>query len=64
MSHLPYLRCNVAWLDEEIVRRVWMQLAGPFELDHRVDNDVGNMDVLWFEFTCDRFGEDPLGGFG
>jgi hypothetical protein len=19
------------------------------------------MDALWFEFTCDRFGEDPLG---
>src|SRR3981189_2604745 len=64
MSHVPYLRCNVARLDEEIVGRVWMHLAGPFEVDHRVDNDVGNMDALWSEFTCDRFGEDPLGGFG
>jgi hypothetical protein len=48
----------------KIVRHVWMQLAGPFEVDHCVDNDVGNMDALWSEFTCDRFGEDPLGGFG
>src|ERR1700716_1079245 len=48
----------------KIVRHVWMQLAGPFEVDHCVDNDVGNMDALWSEFTCDRLGEDPLGGFG
>ena len=47
MSHVPYPGCNVARLDEEIVKRVWMQLAGPFEVDHRVDNDVGNMDALW-----------------
>jgi hypothetical protein len=64
MSHVPYPGCNVARLDEEIVKRVWMQLAGPFEVDHRVDNDVGNMDALWSEFTGDRFGEDSLGGFG
>jgi hypothetical protein len=64
MSHVPHLRCNVARLDEEIVGRVWPHLAGPFEVDHRVDNDVGNMDPLWSEFMCNRLGEDPLGGFG
>jgi len=47
MGYVPYLRCNVARLDEEIVGRVWPHLAGPFEVDHRVDNDVGNMDALW-----------------
>ena len=59
MSHVPYLRCNVARLDEEIVGRVWPHLAGPFEVDHRVDDDVGNMDALWSELTRDRFGEHP-----
>src|SRR3979411_3206561 len=63
MGYVPYLRCNVARLDEEIVGRVWPHLAGPFEVDHPVDDDVGNMDALWSELTRDRFGEPPLGGF-
>ena len=59
MGYVPYLRCDVAPLDEEIVGRVWPHLAGPFEIDHRVDDDVGNMDALWSELTRDRFGEHP-----
>src|SRR4030088_3312540 len=63
MGYVPNLRCNVARLDEEIVGRVWAHLAGPFEVDHRVADDVGNMDALWSELTRDRFREHPLDGF-
>src|SRR5665213_2729511 len=55
--------CDRSGRDEEIVRRVGHALALPRHVDHRVDDEIGNVDALWPQVARERFRKDALRGF-
>src|SRR5579863_10589099 len=51
-------------LDEEAVGPILEALARPRHVDHRVDDDIGDMHALRSHVACDRLGQDALRRLG
>ena len=43
-------------LDKEIVGCIGTASARPLEVNHRVDQDIGDVDPFWPQIPCDRLG--------
>src|SRR5258708_7884866 len=63
MRDVPDLLGDRCRFDEERVRPVGPPLARPGEVDHRINQHVGDMDAFGPELAPDRLGEDALRGF-
>jgi hypothetical protein len=51
-------------LDEEFIRRLAQTLAHPGNIDHGVDQDIGDMDTARPEIARDRFRQNTLSRLG
>ena len=64
MNHVPNLVGDRGRLDEEwVIRRLGSHRPGPFQVDNRVDHNVGDMNAFRSQFY-DGFGEYPLRRLG
>jgi hypothetical protein len=64
VSHVPHLIGDVRGLNEEVVGCIGATSARPFEIDHRIDQDISDVDPFGAHFPRDRLGEDPLRRLG
>src|ERR1700741_2579182 len=64
MREMPGFVRNRGRLYEEIVRLALEALAGPREVDHGIDHEIGHVNALRADLTGDRFGENALRGLG
>jgi hypothetical protein len=56
MHEVPDLLGDRRRFDEELIRRVGPPLARPGEVDHRIDQHIGDMDALGPDLARDRLG--------
>src|SRR5258705_9381202 len=61
MGEMPDLVGDIRGLDEEVVRLVRTERAGPFQVDHGIDDEIGDMNAFWTELARHRLRQDPLG---
>src|SRR4029077_12868412 len=64
LREVPRLFGDGGRLDEELVRLVLETLAGPGDVDHGVNNDVGDVNALWPELPRHRLGQNALRSLG
>src|SRR5215475_4804618 len=64
MHDVPDLLGDLARLAEELVRLVRLQSARPFQIDDRVDDDVGDVYAFGPEEARHRLRQHALRGFG
>jgi hypothetical protein len=61
VCNVPGLIGNCSGRDEKLVGLVLEALAGPRNVNHGIDDNVGNMDTLRSQLPSHRLGEDALG---
>ncbi len=64
MGDVPDLLRNRLRLDEEVVRSLRPALPRPFEVDHRIDHQIGDVDAPRPQIARHRLGENPLRRLG
>src|SRR5262249_38478262 len=60
LGDVPCLFGDSGRFDEEVVRLVVETLAGPGDVDYRVNNNVSDVNALRPEFPRQGFGQDTL----
>jgi glycolate oxidase len=64
MRDVPDFIGNRRRLDEEVVGPILEARARPRDVDHRVDDEIGDMHPLWSEVARHRLGQDALRRLG
>jgi hypothetical protein len=60
VGNVPYFLGDVGWLNEKVIRLIGTGRACPFKINHRIDQDVGDVNSLWAEFSGHRFRQHSL----
>jgi hypothetical protein len=60
MNDVPNLVCDRLGFNEKFVWPIGVALPRPLQINHRVDDDIGDVHAFWTQLARQRLGKDPL----